>query len=99
MSPGTLPNVLDVSAVAALLRCAETTVEDRARRGELPGLKIGESWVFPAGALTQRLDELALEQAAERRKPAPKPTAVLHQVPASKRARRSPPVLPPAAAT
>jgi hypothetical protein len=87
-----LPPVLDVADVAALLRCAETTVEDRARRGELPGLKIGESWVFPAGALTLRLDELALEQAAIRRKPSAAPSAEL--VPLKGRAKRTLPTLP-----
>jgi Helix-turn-helix domain len=87
-----LPTVLDVAGVATLLRCAETTVEERARRGELPGLKIGESWVFPAGALTVRLDQLALEQAAERRKPA-RPSGQL--VPIKPKAKRTPPALPP----
>ena len=60
---------------ASLLGCATKTVEDMARRGELPGIKPGGAWVFPAGALRQRLDDLALTEAAERRKPA-KPTAV-----------------------
>ena len=60
---------------ASLLGCATKTVEDMARRGELPGIKPGGVWVFPAGALRQRLDDLALAEAAERRKPA-KPTAV-----------------------
>ncbi len=86
-----LPSVLDVATVAALLRCAETTVEERARRGELPGLKIGESWVFPAGALTVRLDQLALEQAAERRKPA-LPSGQLVDI--KRKTKRAPPALP-----
>ena len=55
---------------ASLLGCAAKTVEDLARRGELPGIKPGGAWVFPAGALRQRLDDLALAEAAERRNPA-----------------------------
>ena len=85
------PTVLDVAAVAVLLRCAETTVEDRARRGDLPGLKIGESWVFPAGALTVALDQLALDQAAERRKPV---QASGRLVPIKGKAKRVFPMLP-----
>ena len=85
------PTVLDVATVAALLHCAETTVEDRARRGDLPGLKIGGSWVFPAGALTVALDQLALDQAAERRKPM-RPTG--HLVPIKRKTKRSLPALP-----
>ena len=86
-----LPAVLDVATVAALLRCAETTVEDRARRGDLPGLKIGDSWIFPAGALTAALDQLALDQAAERRKPA-QPRGQLVDI--KRKAKRIPPALP-----
>jgi excisionase family DNA binding protein len=56
---------------AALLGCSVKTVEEMARQGELPGIKPGGGWVFPAGALAQRLDQLALEQADRRRKPAP----------------------------
>ena len=55
---------------AVLLNCAAKTVEDLARRGELPGIKPGGAWVFPAGALRQRLDDLALAESAERRHPA-----------------------------
>ena len=60
---------------ASLLGCARKTVEDMARRADLPGIKPGGAWVFPAGALRQRLDDLALTEAAERRKPE-KPIAV-----------------------
>lgn len=55
---------------AQMMGCSVKTVEDLARRGELPGLKPGGGWIFPAGALAQRLDELAIEQAAKRRLPA-----------------------------
>ena len=54
---------------AVLLGCTAKTVEELARRGELPAIKPGGAWVFPAGALRQRLDDLALAEAAERRNP------------------------------
>jgi excisionase family DNA binding protein len=75
---------------AQLLGCSVKTVEEMARQGELPGIKPGGGWVFPAGALAQRLDQLALEQAAKRRGPATAPAGVAVQ-PATK-TRRGPKV-------
>lgn len=83
-------NVLCVTAVAELLDCTPDTVRVMAREGALPGFKPGRDWIFPAGALMKRLDEIALEQSEIRREPR-KPSAVLHQVPARKR--RALPVL------
>lgn len=57
--------------VAQLLGCSVKTVEEMARHGELAGIKPGGGWVFPAGALAQRLDQLAIDEAAKRRKPPP----------------------------
>lgn len=73
---------------ARLLGCSVKTAEEMARHGELPGIKPGGGWVFPAGALAQRLDQLALEQAAKRRGPAAGPTGVVVQQAA--KARRGP---------
>ena len=68
----TLLQVYTADQAAELLGCSPKTVEEMARDGRLPGLKPGGSWVFPAGALARRLDELAIEEAALRRKrPAP----------------------------
>lgn len=81
---------------AELMGCSVKTVEDLARRGELPGLKPGGGWIFPAGALAARLDELAIEQAAKRRVPEVA-TATTAQQPADKgsaRRRRLPRELP-----
>jgi len=97
-----LPPVLDVDQVAELCRCASKTVQQLARDGELPGVKLGEDWVFPVGALLARLDEKALQEAAARRKPAtpspaPMPVATLHQLPGATRRGKAPrprPVLP-----
>ena len=70
--------VYTADQAAALLGCSPKTVEEMARDGRLPGIKPGGSWVFPAGALARRLDELALEEAAQRRK-APSPAATLQK--------------------
>lgn len=88
-----LPQVLSVRAVARLLRCVVTTVEDHARRGELPGLKFGNGWVFPTAALMLHLNELAQAQAAERRKPV-RPLAILMEPNTAGRRRRPPLQLP-----
>lgn len=86
--------VLTVAEVAARLQCAEDTV--RGLGAELGGLKVGRDWVFPAGALNQRLTERALAQPAPA--PAQRPAAVvLRQVPkATQRPgkRRTLPALP-----
>ena len=74
----TTVTVYTAEQVAQLLGCAVKTVEQMARDGELAGVKPGGGWVFPAGALAQRLDQLALEQAAGRRKtPVPVATVAL----------------------
>lgn len=88
--------IFDAQAVATMMRCSVKTIEDKARRGELPGILWGDGgWVFPAGALAQRLDEIALELARERAAPT-KPSAVLQPIkPAGGRGqRRAPPALP-----
>jgi excisionase family DNA binding protein len=79
--------VLTVPEVAALLGCSDDTVRTMAAAGELPGLKPGRDWVFPAAPLYAALC-LHAEKPKAKAKREP-PTAVLHEV---KRAR--PPVLP-----
>ena len=37
---------IDSDECAALLRCTSEQVEELARAGEIPGLKIGRSWLF-----------------------------------------------------
>lgn len=89
------PEVFDSSDVAKMLRCAETTVEERARKGEIPGVKFGDGWIFPAQALFARLNELALEEAAKRRDPARnKATATAHPIIERGRKSRPLPTLP-----
>ena len=67
--------LLDHAQAAELLGCTPATVEDRLRDGTLPGVQFGRSWRIPADALAERLRELALEQAAQRRRAAPEPQA------------------------
>ena len=93
-----LPAVLTVDQVATLMGCQADTVREHARSGAVPGLQWGRDWVFPAGALLRRLDELALEQAATRRDP-PNPSGQLLPITGAAntprgRARRAPPALP-----
>lgn len=50
-------SVLRGAQVATLLGCAESTIEEMARDGELPGLKFGDAgWVFPLKALLDHLN-------------------------------------------
>lgn len=86
--------VLTQAAVAQLLECDEGTVQERARTGELPGLKFGRGWVFPREALMARLNTMAQEQAAERRGQRAGAVAAAVAIPAPRNRRRPPPVLP-----
>jgi hypothetical protein len=89
-------DVLNVDAVARMLGCAITTVEERARTGDLPGLKFGDGgWVFPASALAMRLQELALAEAAARRQPS-RAVGVFKCTPVPKATKKAPPTLPTA---
>lgn len=46
-----LPEVMDSQAAALLLRVHLTTVQDLARRGDLPGRKVGKDYRFLRSAL------------------------------------------------
>ena len=85
--------VYTVDQAAELLSCSGKTVEEMARDGRLPGLKPGGSWVFPAGALAKALDELAMQEAAQRRQ-RPAPAAVAQPPAAAARPGRKARVLP-----
>lgn len=61
------PDFYSVEEAAGLLDCtAETTVE-RIATGDVPGVKIGRSWIIPREAFIQRLNEMALQDAQSRR--------------------------------
>ena len=63
--------ILTVADVAEILHCDVKTVSERLVSGDLPGTKFGRSWVVPAAALYQRVNEIAIEKSEERRKAAP----------------------------
>ncbi len=72
--------ILTVDQVAKLCICTADTVRERAVAGDLPGIKLGRDWVFPADALAQALCRLATEQAQARRTSSPRPTAEVRQI-------------------
>ena len=41
-----IDELIDSSECAKLFRCERVTIEDMARRGNLPALKYGRSWIF-----------------------------------------------------
>ena len=83
-----MPETIDASECAALLRCSPDQVEEMARAGDLPGLKIGRAWLFVRHDLLAFLAEKARDEAQARRsKRAPASQPI-------KPRRRAPPVLP-----
>lgn len=80
--------VLDETEAAALLDCEPSTVQDKARSGELPAVKFGRSWRFPRAALLEALNRKAMENMTKAAA-TPKPKAVQMAT-----VRRLPPVLP-----
>jgi Helix-turn-helix domain len=76
---GTTPSVMTAEQVSNMLGCTSKQVEAYARKGVLPGVRMGSksAWVFPPVALARALDRLAEEEAAKRSAPpAPAPRAV-----------------------
>lgn len=68
--------VMTAEGVALLLKCSVRTVEDKARAGALPGVKFGESWVFPTQALLEAVNALAAGGAYARKCAHQRATAV-----------------------
>ena len=52
---------------ADLLRCTAEQIEEMARAGDIPGIKIGRSWLFVQSDLLAYIAEKAREEAQERR--------------------------------
>lgn len=78
-------DVLDENEVAGILDCEPSTVQEKARSGELPAVKFGRSWRFPRTALMEALHKKAMENK-------PKKVAVVGVK--LQAGRRAPPVLP-----
>lgn len=54
--------ILASASVAEMLGCTEEQVELLARQRQLPGLKFGRGWIFPAGALLHVLNQRAIQE-------------------------------------
>ena len=62
-------DILTEKEVADLLDCEPTTVQEKARTADLPGLKYGRSWVFPRAALMEALHAKALARTPAKAEP------------------------------
>lgn len=59
--------ILNTEALARLLDCDKETAAKRVIAGDLPGTKFGRDWIIPRRALIERINEMALQEAAARR--------------------------------
>lgn len=85
---------MGVEEAAELLRAENATVMQYARRGELPGTRIGTSWVFMREDVLAFLrQQIAADTDARRRKSLASPAALFHTAPVSRR-RKTIPELP-----
>lgn len=66
-APMEAPEVLDSLAVARLLRVHLTTVQELARRGHLPGRKVGKDYRFLKAAIVAWLSEEEVQTVANGR--------------------------------
>lgn len=66
-TPVAHPETIDAKECAQLLRCKADQVEEMARAGDIPGLKIGRGWLFVRADLLAFLAERARKEAADRR--------------------------------
>ena len=62
----TLPAVMDVDQVAALLHCTSIRVSELVERNELPGSKYGRTLMFETRQLLEFMRARALREIAER---------------------------------
>jgi len=63
--PGAAAEVLTAEEAAALLRVAPEVLLERARRGELPGRRLGEEWRFARSALLAWVGEVETSAATD----------------------------------
>ena len=57
----TVTRVMNVDEVARYLGVVPDTIYRKARRGEIPAVKMGKMWRFPKEALDKWLNDSALE--------------------------------------
>lgn len=90
-----MKEVLTEQEVAELLDCEKSTVQEKARSGDLPGIKFGRSWVFPKTALLQSLHADAMRNRTPVRLPNGQAFGfALFASSPEKQRRRTPPALP-----
>lgn len=88
-------DTMDVAEAAAMLRAEVATVLQYARRGDLPGTRIGKSWVFLREDVMSFLREQIAKDTEERRQHAGKNIVAALAVRGKRQGRRTaPPVLP-----
>lgn len=68
----------DIEEVAGILNASEATILLLADSGDLPGAKIGKSWVFESNLIHQYLLEQIRIQTAERRQKRISPDHSIH---------------------
>lgn len=87
-------DTINAEQCAKLLGCTEETVEELTRKGDLPGLKFGRSWVFVRADLLAYLAERARLEADERRSGRANAQRAAPSMRAIKPRRQQPPTLP-----
>lgn len=98
------PVIIGSEECARLLGCTAPQIEELARCGEIPALKIGRGWRFVWPDLLAYLAAQAREEAAERRSKRKRsqhvmqPTNELGQGSNARGKRQTPPILPQPAA-
>lgn len=88
-----LRGTIDSVGCSELLHCTPEQVEELARAGEIPGLKIGRGWIFVRADLLAYLAEKAREEAGQRRAKRLPASPIPYAAPV-KRRRQEPPQLP-----
>lgn len=89
-----MKDTINAEECAGLLDCTAATVEEMARNGELPGLKVGRGWVFVRADLLSYLAERARAEAERRRLDRGRGSHAAPNVRSIKPRRQSPPALP-----
>jgi hypothetical protein len=69
MTPGM---ILTSPQLADILHCSPRTIEDHARAGTLPGVKIGDAWIFVSDIILDAVRDLSRAEADSRKAPKPK---------------------------
>lgn len=90
-----IPDTLDVQQAAAMLHADPDTVLSIARSGELPGTKIGRSWVFLRCDLLCFLQKRIDTDTAQRRQriaESLQPLALVVEMPRPRRRTKLPPL-------